>query len=106
MYSLNLPVPLLSTALRILSRKRLCANHLGASSRGAVLSYASIASWVPDFIGAFLLRVLCAGGSYVSFFIICWDASRGYRCGVSGYSTLGGGPTLVDVAPGVAWVLE
>ena len=70
-----------------------------------MLRYVSIAYWVFDFIGAFLLRVLCVGGSYVSFFIMFWAASYGYRRGVSGCYTLGGGATLGSVTFQGRWVV-
>ena len=103
LYTINLPVSLLSTALSISSRKCICSNRLGASCRGAVLRYTIIASWVLDFIGDFLLHVLCMDGSSVSFFIMRWDASRGDRRGVVGCSTLGGGTTLGGVAFWGSW---
>ena len=106
LYSIKYPVSSSSTALNILSGKRLCANRLGASFRGTVLRYASIASWVLDFIGTLLLRILCAGGSSVYLFIMCWAASCGYRRSVAVCSTLRDGATLGGVASGVAGVWE
>ena len=94
LYSINSPVSLLSTALSISSGKLLCANLLGISFRGAVSRYAKIASRVLDFIGAFLLRILCAVVSSMSFLVMRWDVSRGDRYGVAGCSTLGGGSTI------------
>ena len=98
LYSINLLVSSLSTVLRFFSGKLFYANCLGASFHGAVLGCASIASWVLDFIGTFLLRVLCAGISSVSFFIMCWAASCEERRGVDGCSTLEGGSTLGCIA--------
>ena len=88
-------------ALSISIRKRLCANHLCASFYRAALRYASIASWVLDFICALLLRMLWASASYLLYFIMRWATSHGDRRGVAGCSTLGGGSTLGGVAFGV-----
>ena len=94
LYSINSPVSSSITVISILSRKRLCANCLGASCSGAVLRYASIASWVIYFIGPLLLCVFCTGGSSVSLFVMCWTASHGDRRSIAGCSTLGGGAIL------------
>ena len=105
LYSINLPVSLLSTVLSFLSGKRLYANFLGARCRGTVLRYVIIASWVLGFTGNFLLCVLCTGGSSVSFLIMCWAANHEDRHLVSGCSTLGCGATLGGVAFQGTWGL-
>ena len=68
-----------------------------------MLSYASIAPLVLDLIDAFLLHVLCVGGSSMSFFIMCWATSRGDIHGIDGYSTLGGSATYGGVSFWSIW---
>ena len=94
----QLPVPSPSTALRISSGKPLCANRFAASFFGAALRYASIASWMLDFICACFLHVLWEGESSLLFSLMRWAASQGDRRGVSSRSILGGGATLGGVS--------
>ena len=96
-YSINSTVSSSSTALRVSSGERLCDKRFGASFYGSALSYAIISSWAINFICTCLLRVLWVGASSLLYLIMRWAASRGYRCGVTGCSTLGGGATLGGV---------
>ena len=101
MYSINSPVSLSTTGLIISSGKHLCANRLCASFCIAVLRCVRIASWVLDFICAFLFRVLWEVASSLLSFIMRWAASSEDHRGVGGCSTLGGGATLGVIAFGL-----